>query len=263
MAVRRERARLTAHRDDPKPFLDHLEELRGTIFGCLGALVVGMLIAFPFTAKILEILKAPLMRLPDIPEDFLRSFRVTGAIAVILRVGAWSGLLLAMPFIVYFVARFVFPGLTSREKSVLLKASGFSLVLFVAGVAVGYFGCMPVALRMMLGFHAWIDVAPIWTINDYVAFTIQMMIGFGLSFQLPVIIVILGKLGVVNQRQLRDKRRHAIVICLTVGMLMTPADVATQLLMAAPLYALYEMCIWILWFDERKAVAASGAAPPP
>ena len=246
-------------RDDAKPFLDHLEELRGTIFACLIALAVGMIIALPFTAKILDVLKAPLTQLADIPADFLRSFRVTGAISVILRVAAWSGLLLAMPFIIYFVARFVFPGLTAREKSVLLQASGFSLVLFVFGVVLGYTVCMPIALKMMLGFHAWIDVAPMWTVNDYVAFTVQMLIGFGLAFQLPVVIVILGKFGIVNQRQLREKRRHVVVICLVIGMLMTPQDVASQLVMAVPLYILYEICIWILWFDERKTARADGA----
>ena len=241
--------------EETKPFLHHLEELRGTLLACLASLGVGMLIAFPLTNKILGLLRAPLYQIPGVsdPDNFLRSLKVGGAFSVILRVGAWSGLLIAMPFLVYFVARFVLPGLTEQEKSILKKASGFAVVLFVLGVSLGYFVCMPIALEMMLGFHRWISVAPEWTVNDYVSFTIQMLIGFGLAFQMPVIVMILGKLGIVSGKQLRRARKHVLVGCLVIGMLMTPQDITSQIIMAGPLYVLYELCIWVLWFGDRKA----------
>ena len=245
--------------EDTKPFLDHLEDLRGAILACLISVGVGMVVAFPFTPQILDWLTAPLYRIPGIPYPFLRSLRVGGAFSVILRVGAWSGLLVATPFIVYFIARFVLPGLTAREKSVLGRASGFALGLFGFGVLLGYKVCLPIALEMMLGFHDWIDVAPEWTVNDYAAFTIQMLIGFGLAFQLPVIVMVLGKLGIITSAQLRGKRRHVIVICLLIGMVMTPQDVTSQIVMAGPLYILFEICIWLLWFDDRRA---RGGPPP-
>jgi len=239
--------------EETKPFLEHLEELRGTLLACVASIFVGMVIAFPLTPKILGLLTAPLYQIPEVPDNFLRSLKVAGAFSVILRVGAWSGLLIAMPFLVYFVARFVLPGLTDHEKSVLKKASGFAVVLFVLGVSLGYRVCMPIALEMMLGFHHWINVAPEWTVNDYASFTIQMLIGFGLAFQMPVIVMILGKLGIVTGEQLRGVRKHVLVGCLIIGMLMTPQDISSQIIMAGPLYVLYEMCIWVLWFGDRKA----------
>ena len=169
---------------------------------------------------------------------------------------AWSGLLISMPFIVYFIARFVFPGLTDREKTVVKRASGFAVGLFMFGVILGYVVCLPIALKMMMWFHEWIEVAAEWTVNDYIAFVVQMLLGFGLAFQLPVIVLVLGKLGIVTGEQLRSKRRHVVIFCLIVGMLMTPADVASQLIMAVPLYLLFEICIGILWLDARKAARA-------
>lgn len=243
-------------RDEAKPFLDHLEELRWTLVACIGTLTAAMVLCAFFVPQILHILKAPLVQIGQDPDRFLISFRVAGPFGVLLRVAAWSGLLLSAPLITYYIARFVFPGLTGREKKVLTRASGFAAVLFMGGVALGYFYCIPIALKMMLALHGWMSVEPTWTINDYVSFTVQLLLGFGLAFQLPVVLLILGKLGIVNQRQLRTKRRHVIVICLVVGMVLTPADVASQMILAVPLYALFEMCIVIMWFDERRAAKA-------
>ncbi len=237
--------------DEPKPFLDHLEDLRWTLGVCLLSLLIGMLLCALFVPFIIDLLTRPLSLTGGEGGPALRSLRPTTAITVILRVSAWSGLLVSLPAILYFIARFVFPGLTDREKKVLLRAAGFSAILFAFGVGLGYIVCLPVALKMMLWFHGIIDVLPEWTINDYTAFVIQLLIGFGLSFQMPVVLVVLGKLGLVTRDQLRTKRRHAAVACLVIGMIMTPADVASQLIMAVPLYLLYEICIWVLRIDER------------
>lgn len=242
--------------DEAKPFLDHLEELRGTLIACIIALAIGMTVSVFFIPQIMALLTAPLQEIEGIPDQFLRSLQVAGALSVILRMAAWSGLLVSMPFIVYFVARFIFPGLTRREKAVVTRASGFAVGLFLFGVVLGYTVCLPIALKMMLWFHAWIGVAAEWTVNDYIAFVIQMLLGFGLAFQLPVLVLVLGKLGIVTNEQLRSKRRHVVIFCLVVGMLMTPQDVASQLIMAVPLYLLFEICILILWLDARKAARA-------
>ena len=232
--------------DEPKPFLDHLEELRWTFIACLVALVAGMGLCAFFVPHIVELLTRPLAVIGHDPHTSLRSLRPTTAFTVILRVAAWGGLLVSLPLMIYFIARFVFPGLTGTEKGLLIRATGFSTGLFAFGVALGYVVCLPIALKMMLWFHDWIDVVPEWTVNDYTTFVIQLLIGFGLAFQMPVVLVVLGKLGLVSRRQLREKRRHAAVLCLVVGMLLTPADVPSQLVMAVPLYVLYEVCIWVL-----------------
>ena len=237
--------------DEPKPFLQHLEELRWTLIRCLIALGVGLLLCTGFVPWIIAFLKRPL-EIVD-PEGVIPifSWSPTGVVGVWLRVGAWSGLLITLPFVIYFITRFVFPGLTRREKQVIGRASGFSAGLFLFGVFLGYFVC-EYALRMLLTIHGWINVAPQWTIQYYVIFVIQLMIGFGLAFQMPVIVLILGKLGLITHHQLRGKRRHVLVGCFVVGMFLTPAEVVSQVVMAVPLYFLYEMCIWILWLDDRK-----------
>jgi sec-independent protein translocase protein TatC len=243
--------------EEAKPFLDHLEELRGTLLACVGTLVAAMVACAIFTPQILDVLEAPLAKIGKDPETFLISFRVAGPFAVLMRVAAWSGLLVSAPFMTYFIARFVFPGLTEKEKRVLTRASGFAVVLFALGVCLGYFYCIPIALQMMLTLHDWMGVVAQWTINDYVSFTVQLLLGFGLAFQLPVVVLILGKLGVVTQMQLRKQRKFVIVGCLVLGMMLTPQDVASQMIMAIPLYVLFEMCIWILWVDERRAAGAN------
>ena len=127
-----------AQEDDAKPFLEHLEELRGTLLWCLGALSLGVLCTVAFTPRILAWLMAPLDGVVDNPRQFLRSLHVTGAFFVWLRIAAWSGLLVSAPAIVYFLARFIFPGLKEHEREILIKASAFAVLMFSVGVAFAY-----------------------------------------------------------------------------------------------------------------------------
>ncbi len=236
-----------------KPFLDHLEDLRATLIRIIMALGLGMLICLPFTPHILTLLKTPLNAVVSNPDRFLRSLEVAGAFTVTLRIAFWSGLLLSVPFILLFIGMFTFPGLRKREKEVITKSIGFALVLFIMGVLVGYKISLPVALGMMFRLHGWLGIRAEWTVTSYVAFASQLLIGFGLAFELPVVVLILGRLGLLNARQLREKRRHVIVLLLILAMILTPPDVFTQLIMALPLILLYEFCIWLVWFWERKA----------
>lgn len=235
-----------------KSFLDHLEDLRRMLLQVAASLLVGVAICFPLVPQILDWLKRPLYDLVDDPDRFLRTLEVVGAFSVALKTALWGGLLLAMPAILYFLARFVLPGLTGRERQVVFRASGFAVVLFAAGAALGYFMTLPVALDVMLKLNNWLGIEAEWTINSYVAFVIQLLIGFGLAFELPLLVVILGRLGIVTSTQLREKRRHVIVFLLIIAMLLTPPDVFTQMMMAVPLALLYEGCIWLVWAAERK-----------
>jgi len=247
------------HEEHAQPFLDHLEELRNTLLWCVGALFLGVLITFAFTPKILSFLMTPLDGLVENPREFLRSLQVTGAFMVWLRIAAWSGLLISSPFIVYFLARFIFPGLKERERDVLVKASGFAVLMFVVGVVFAYTVGLPISLKMMLKLHADLAIAAEWTVNDYVAFTTQLMIGFGLAFEMPVVVLILGRLGIVTVDQLCDKRKHVFLVTLVVGMLLTPQDIASMFILAIPLYALFEMCVLILRFQGPVAVESADA----
>jgi sec-independent protein translocase protein TatC len=245
----------TAMPDGPeivKPFLAHLEDLRVTILRCVVALAVGVSIAIPLMPRALTWLKAPLRSVTDNPDQFLRSLEVSGAFTVSMNMALWMGLLFSSPFLLLFLGAFIFPGLTGSERKAVLHASGFAVALFTLGVLFGYQFTLPAALKMMFGMHTWLGIRPEWTVTSYVTFALQLLIGFGLVFEMPTILLALGKLGIVSSLQLRSMRRHAVVVILIVAAALTPPDVFSQVLMALPLVGLYELCIWMVWMDERR-----------
>jgi sec-independent protein translocase protein TatC len=245
-----------------KPFLEHLEDLRGTIIRCIIALVVGMAVAIPLTPWMMAWLKAPLRVVTDNPDQFLRSLEVSGAFSVSMNMALWAGILFSSPFLLLFIGGFIFPGLTGRERKSVINASGFAVALFVVGVFFAYRFTLPAALQIMFGMHTWLGIRPEWTVTSYVTFSLQLLIGFGLVFELPTVLLTLGKLGIITSLQLRTLRRHAIVIILIVAAALTPPDVFSQLLMTLPLVALYELCIWLVWLDERKKKAETTDSSP-
>jgi len=235
-----------------KPFLEHLDDLRQTLVRCAMVFGAAFLISLPFTPWFLGMLKRPLHALVDDPDTFLPSMEVVGAFAVTMRVALWCGLIISAPFLIFFIGHFVAPGLTEKERRIVGRCMGFAVVLFIAGVLLGYFITLPVALEMMFRWHTWLGIRPLWTINSYVAFSSQLLIAFGLAFEMPVVVLILGRFGIVSSTMLRDKRRHIIIGLLVLAMLLTPPDVVTQLIMAIPLILLCELCIWLLWMSERR-----------
>lgn len=164
----------------------------------------------------------------------------------------FGGFLLSLPVLVFIIGSFVMPGVKDVERKVMTRIALFSGGLFLLGVAMGYKITLPMALGLMLKIGGSLGGEAIWFYNKYISFALQLLLGFGLAFQLPVVILILGRMGLVNSRQLREKRRHVIVALLIVAMLLTPPDVLTQLLMAAPLILLYEFCIWFLHFSGNR-----------
>jgi len=238
---------------DRKSFLGHLDDLRSAILWSAVFLLAGIVIAIPLAPCIVDILRNPIATagLQDVVS--LRVIHVAGPVAIAMRVVLWTGVLLSLPFVVFVIARFIFPGLTKREKSATLRAAALALVLFVAGVLMGYIWTLPVALRVMIQIGVWLNTpAEFWETADYVSFVLRLLIAFGLAFQLPVVVLALGKLGLISSDQLRSKRRHVIVGLMIMAMFLTPSDPFTMLLMAAPLIALYEGCIWMIRAGERR-----------
>lgn len=239
-----------------KSFLDHLEDLRATLLVCAGWLGLGILIAVPLTPWAVGVLKAPLARTGVNPDTFLRVLHVTSGLTVAMKTAFWGGLLLAIPGMVYAVARFVVPGLTARETRVARQAMGFAALLFMGGVAMGYFMTLPVALRMLFRINRWLGVeADFVELSDYIAFVLKLLIAFGLAFELPVVVTALGAAGLVSSAQLAAGRNYVIVGIMIVAMLLTPPDPLTLLMMAVPMWLLYELCIVIIRFNERRAQA--------
>ncbi len=237
--------------EERKPFLEHLEDFRRVLIRSALAMAAGMIVALIFTPQILAALKQPLYGLVENPDAFLRSIEVAGAFTATLRIAFWSGLVLSAPLLVLIIGAYLVPALTPAERRAISGVGVLSLVLFIAGVWMGYRFTLPFALQAMFVLHGWIGVAAEWTLTSYVTFTTQLLIAFGLSFELPVVLLVLGRLGIISSSTLRTYRRHAVVGILTLAMVLTPPDVFSQLLMGIPLILLYEACVWIIWSWER------------
>lgn len=237
-----------------KPLVEHLDDLRRALAWGLGGLAIGMGIAAVLAPRLLAILKAPLGKVVPNPDMFLRTLEVTGAMSVAMQTIVWGGVLIAAPAILGAVAWFVFPALTARERRTVLAGLLFAAVLFAGGVLFCYFLALAPALKIMLWFNAWLGIGiEYFTITSYVGFVLKLLLSFGLTFELPMVLLILGHLGLVTSTQLRDKRRHAAVAILILAMVITPTqDPFSQLLLAGPLIALYELCIWLIWARERR-----------
>ncbi len=241
-----------------KSFLGHLDDLRTTLLRCAIALISAACIAAPLAPSILNLLKSRLTRAGQDPETFLRVLEVEGGFSIAVRIVLWSALVLSSPFISFFVAAFVFPGLTPKERRGVLRSTGFAVILFIGGVLLCYFGTLPLALKVMFGISEWVGVKPgPIMITSYVVFCLRLLLGFGLAFELPVLLVFLGYLGIISSKQLRERRSHVVVILLVVAMLLTPPDIFTQLMMAGPMVVLYELSIWIIVVNERRKSAPS------
>ncbi len=170
-----------------------------------------------------------------------------------LHLAFFAGILLAAPFIFYFVGEFVLPALKIKEKKYLLRAFAVGVGLFAAGVCFCYFIIMPRALKFSELFALWMGIkVPEWRAETYFGFVTKFMLGMGLGFELPVVLLALVKIGLLDYKKLSAMRRYMIVINLILGALLTTPEVFTQIMMAIPLQVLYEISVWIAWYWERQ-----------
>ncbi len=237
-----------------KPFIEHLDDLRQAVLRAGLFLLAGLLVAIPLAPFIFALIRVPFDRAGL--DVVLRVTQVGGGLSILLRVVLWAGLIFSLPFILAAAGGFIFPGLSSREKRLVSRGGGASLGLFALGIWMGYRWTVPVALQMMGRIEQWMGTpADFWETAGYVSFVLKLLLAFGVAFQLPLLVYILGSLGIITSRQMRDKRRHVAVAMLIIGMVMTPPDPFTMVLMAAPLIALYEICIWLVYARERRPLA--------
>lgn len=183
----------------------------------------------------------------------LRNLNPAEGFMVAFRIAIYGSLVVSAPFWLYFSGQFILPALKVRERRFLFTWLGWGVFLFLAGVLLTYFVLLPLALRAsveyssMLGFDAYE-----WRADEYVGFTCKFLLGMGLGFQFPLVVMTLVKLGILHYHQLAHYRRHVIVGSFIVGAVLTTPEVITQVAMAVPLCLLYEICIWLAWFWERK-----------
>jgi sec-independent protein translocase protein TatC len=180
---------------------------------------------------------------------------------VAFQVALYGGIVLASPFIFYFVAAFIFPALRMKEKYYVYRGLGFGLALFLTGGCFCYFLLMPVALAASQRYSLWLGFSAFqWKADEYISFVCKFILGMGLGFEMPVVILTLVKIGVLNYRILKAGRRYMIVINLVLGAILTTPEVITQIIMFVPLQLLYEISIWIAWYWEREEKKRQAAA---
>ncbi len=182
------------------------------------------------------------------------AFQPGEAFMLSLSLSFFGGLILSFPLLMYFMLRFIIPGLLEHERRLLYKCVAAGFGLFLAGVSFAYFAVLPRVLSFFYNYSLDMGIANDWRIGYYLTFAAKLVFIFGVVFELPVIIMPLVKLGVLTYERMRRTRAYALIGCLTAALFLAPApDPGTMLIMAAPMYGLYELCIVFAWMDARRA----------
>lgn len=239
--------------DSPKSFIDHLEDLRDVILKVIGVLVTSMLVCAFYAPQILAIFTLPLEKVGQNPKDFLNVLQVTAPVDIHFQLCFVGGIIFALPFIFYFIGNYLLPALSDRERRWILPVFFAGVFLFLLGVCFCYFALLPNTLRVFIEYNEWFGFKTTWTISYYLDFVVNMLLAFGICFELPLVVLALNAMGIVNSPMLSSGRRHAILIILIFSAVITPTpDAFSMMMMAGPMYVLYEICIWITWFRDRK-----------
>ena len=247
------------YNDPPRPFLEHLLDLRDCVIHCAIAWVICEVAILPFAPRITHWLMAPAQQ----SRDMIQGLTWTAGFDILLRIMLWGGTALSLPFLLFFILRFIFPGLKRTERTIIVFSLALSTVLFGVGVWMAYAQTLSIAFEILQRVNVWMNVkVEILTLDKHIEIVIKTIVAFGLAFQLPLLLLVLGWIGIVPSAALRAHRRLAIVLIFILAMVLTPPDPASQIIMAVPMCFLYEACIWIIRLRElaRKKERVSGNA---
>lgn len=240
--------------DDRLTLIEHLDELRNRLFVCLIAAVIGIVIAALLNSFMFEILLHPLRVVPNLPKSAttITTFSPAEPFMVSLKVWVVGGLIMAAPVIIYELWAFLAPAFTASEKKYFYPVVFATTILFFAGCAMAYFLVLPKGLAFLLGFSAGFFNVQLRA-SDYFTFMALFILAFGVVFELPVVLVLLAKVGVIDDKFLKKHRRWAIVILAFAAAIITPSqDAFSMLAMFVPLYVLYEVSIVLARFVQPK-----------
>lgn len=231
---------------------EHLRELRTRLIRSIFGILVATAVCYNFSDSIFEFLRRPIQQF--LPTGGLVFTAPTDKFMAILKVSFFAGILFSCPWWIYQVWKFIAPGLYSNEKKYSLTFIFTGSLLFGIGVSFAYFLAAPAAFQFLMTFGGDVD-KPMITIDHYLSFFTTFLLVFGLAFELPLVIVLLGMMGVVSQESLRRNRRFFIVGLSIAAAIVTPPDVMSMILLLVPLVGLFELSILIVGFFEKKAAA--------
>ena len=231
--------------DKELPLGGHLSELRRRILVTTISLLVATAVAFAFHRVIFDLLMGPAQGFDSLREQKLIFTQMTEMIGITMKVSLMGGLVLASPVILFQVIMFIAPGLTTKEKRYLFALLPGAMLSFVAGAAFGYFVLLPPALNFLLTFGSNI-ATPMIRVGNYINLVVTLLFWLGVSFETPLVMFFLSKIGIVTPRALAKQRHFAVVVAFILGALITPTfDPVNQSFVAVPIILLYELGIWL------------------
>ncbi len=234
---------------DDFTLVDHLTELRDRLIKSVWAIAFTTAVCLAFSEQLFTLVRHPIAH--HLPGGGLVFTNPMDKFLAHMKLAVVCGVILACPAWIYQIWRFVAPGLYAHEKKYSLAFVLTGIGLFLMGVSFAYFLVLPMAFEFLFNFGGSVD-KPLITITEYLSFFATMILVFGASFELPLILVILGVLGLVSAATLREKRRYAIVGLATVSAVITPPDILSMLMLLIPLAILYEISIIVVRLVERK-----------
>lgn len=237
--------------DESQTLTSHLGDLRKRLIRALLGIAVATAACYAYSTQLFDLVRRPIE--PYLPNGALIFTGPADLFIAHLKLSLVAGVILSCPYWLYQIWLFIAPGLYRNEKK---YATGFILsgsFLFLTGIAFCYFGVLPLAFEFLLNYGGSKDQAFI-SIDQYMSFFTRLCLVFGVAFEMPLIIVMLGMMGLVSQKLLRDKRRYAIVIMSIVAALLTPPDVLSMSMMLVPLLFLYEISVVAVGFFEKKRI---------
>ncbi len=249
--------------DRKSTVLGHLLELRHRLIRSVIVVLITTIISFIFATQIFNILILPIAPLLAEGEVSLIYIEMTEMIGTYMRVSLASGIILAMPYLVYQLIMFVSPALTRRERGYVYLVLPWVTLMFAGGVAFGYFVLVPPATTFLLTWGS--DIAtPQIKIGNYISVVTRLLLAIGLVFEMPVVTTFLARIGILTPKWLADKRKPAVIFAFILAAIITPTfDPINQILVAIPLIVLYEMSIWLAKLVQRKRSQAVVSSSTP
>jgi sec-independent protein translocase protein TatC len=244
------------------PLLDHLIELRSRLIWCIVALAGATLLCFFFARPLYNLLLGPLVEVAEVDRGETRFELIYTAplevFFVELKLALFAGVFVAFPIMGWQIYSFVAPGLYRREKGAVLPFLIAAPVLFLVGALFVFFVMLPLISSFALSFEQQASegraaITPQIKVSEYLSLVMALMLAFGLSFQLPVVLSLMGRAGIVGADTLKSGRKYAVVAILVVAAFSTPPDFISQVMLAVPVYGLYEISIWCVSMMEKKA----------